>query len=241
VDDVFQISTSIALVLTALPNTYSCFTEKGESALPDDKYINELHERGTRPIIFLDSCVCLHIIKVVDYGKSARNIDFSRIFSLKEYLTNHPRIKISPFFAFLELCSRVGSLDNVKLQDFKLRIEFFEQIPLKAFKRFKYDFHRDMLVVKNIPETKGDLMKMVNQVLKNSYCSLLKIRSIALKGLTKNKAESNIAEFIHWMINDLDIFRGAEYKLAMNIFGGNTAFRKMIGLDCKQNDVKKKL
>lgn len=220
---------------------YSCFTEKGEGILPSEDFIKECHHQGIEPIIFLDSCVCLHIIKAVDYGKLAKNVDLFKLLALKEYLTNHPNIKINPFFAFLELCNQSGTLDKVKLQDFKLRIEFFEQIPLKAFKKFKYDFQRDVFVVRNIPETKGNPMEMPNQILKNSYCSLLKIRSIALQGLTKGKAESNINEFDDWMIKDLDIFRGAEYKLAMNVFGGNTAFRKMIGLDCKQKDVKQRL
>jgi hypothetical protein len=73
----------------------------------------------------------------------------------------------------------------------------------------------------------------------NSYCTLLKIRSIALKGLQKQNAESNIDSLFNWMINVIDCMRAVEYKLALNIFGGNTTFRKMIALDSKSSNVKK--
>ncbi|MFC6101233.1 hypothetical protein [Olivibacter domesticus] len=221
--------------------SYSCFSEKGEEALPSDAFINKFHQQDIEPIIFLDSCVCLHIVKVIDFEKFAKNVDFARIIALKEYLERHPNIKISPFFALLELCSQKGEFDKEKLQDFKLRIDFFEQIPLKIFKSFKYDFRRDVFVFRNIPDLKKNPLSIVNPVLKNNYCALLKIRSISLNGLTKDKAEKNLNEFIDWLINDLEIFRGAEYKLAMHVFGGNTAFRKMIGLDCKPAEVKRKL
>ena len=47
---------------------------------------------------------------------------------------------------------------------------------------------------------------------------------------------------LYRMINKLKILRGAEYQLALNIFGGNTEYRKMIGLDStKPNDIKKKI
>src|SRR5690606_33148219 len=134
------------------------------------------------PIIFLDSCVCLHIIKVIDHGKLAKNVDFSRILALKEYIEKHPDIRINPFFAFLELCSQKGTFDKEKFQDFKLRIDFFEQIPLKIFKKFQYDFHRDILVVRNLSNINENPLEAVNQILKNSYCTLLKIRSIAMRG-----------------------------------------------------------
>lgn len=210
---------------------YSCFTEKGEDLLPDNSQIEEYYNKGIEPVVFLDSCVCLHIIRIVDYGKSAKNVDFSKIFALKEYIEKHLNIKISPFFAFLELCSQRGIFDKEKLQDFKLRIDFFEQIPFKIFKKFQYDFHRDTRVIKDLSKIKGNPLEAVDQILKNSYCTLLKIRSIAMKGLAKHNAENNLNELSEWMIKDLDIFRGAEYMLAMNIFGGNTTFRKMIGLD----------
>lgn len=220
---------------------YSCFTEKGEDVLPNESFITDCYKQGIEPVIFLDSCVCLHIIKVVDYGKSAKNVNFERILALKEYLEKHPQIRINPFFAFLELCNQKGVLDKQKLHDLKLRIDFFEQIPLKVFKKFKYDFHRDILVIRNFYNLNEKSLEAINPILKNCYCALLKIRSIALKGLTKNKAENNLNEFLHWMINDLEIIRGAEYKLAMNIFGGDTAFRKMIGLDSSPKDAQKKL
>ena len=221
--------------------SYSCFSEKGECPLPSQEFIDECIRDSIEPIIFLDSCVCLHIIKVVDYGKNATNINFSKILALKEYMEKHPKIRINPFFALMELCNQTGILDKQKLLDFKARIDFFEQIPLKIFKKFNYDFLRDMFVFKNFSNLPDKALDAFEPILMNSYCALLKIRSIALGGVTKNKAESNINEFADWMIDELNIFRGAEYKLAMNIFGGNTNFRKMLGLDSKSTEIKKKI
>jgi len=221
-------------------NAYSCFSEKGQTDLPEISELLSAIQSNIEPIIFIDSCVCLHIIKVVDYGKKATNIDFSKILSLKEYLQDKP-VKISPFFGLMELCLKDGTFDKIKFRDFKHRIDFFEQITFKEFKKFKYDFDRDYLILKDISLDLPNPFEAVAPSLMNSYCALLKIRSLAKNSLTKDKAETNINLFLDWMINVLDSVRAVEYKLALNILGGNSVYRKMIGLDCKVTEVKKKL
>ncbi len=221
-------------------STYGCFSEKGQSNLPETDGLLSIIKSGVEPKIFIDSCVCLHIIKVVDYGKKATNIDISKILSLKEYLHNKP-ITISPFFGLLELCIKNGFFDRTKFRDFKNRIDFFEQIPLKEFRKFKYDFNRDFFVLKDISLDLSNPYKAIEPLIMNNYCALLKIRSIAKTNLAKEYAETNINTFLDWMAKDLNSIRAVEYKLALNIFGGNSIYRKMIGLDCKAYDVKKKL
>jgi hypothetical protein len=221
-------------------STYCCFSEQGETQLPSNDEINDIILSEIEPVIFLDSCVCLHIINVVDYGRNAKNIDLGKIIGLKEYLAKHPNIKISPFFALLELCGKDAALDETKLWDFKSRIDFFEQIPVKVFKRFTYDYTRDYLTL-NRSGKLNNPYKAIEPLLKNSYCALLKIRSLAIKSLTKATAEKNLNCFLDWMVEELDSVRAIEYKLAMNIFGGNTVFRKMIGLDSKHSEIRKVL
>lgn len=208
--------------------------------MPETDELLSIIQTGVEPKIFIDSCVCLHIIKVVDYGKKATNIDFSKILSLKEYLHNKP-VTISPFFGLIELCLRNGTFDKNKFLDFKYRIDFFEQIPLKELRKFKYNFDRDYLIIKDISGDLHNPYKAIEPSLMNSYCALLKIRSLAKTSLTKDTAEMNISSFLDWMVNDLDSVRAVEYKLALNIFGGNSVYRKMIGLDGKESEVKKKL
>ncbi|MHC5202186.1 hypothetical protein [Myroides sp. LJL119] len=228
--------------MSKLQTKYDCFDQKGETNLPDNQFIESLIKNDIEPIIYIDSCVCLHIIKVIDHKKKAKNINFERIISLKEYLIKHPSIQINPFFALLELCYLKTGYDSKKMFELKLRIDFFIQLPLKSLKSFQYDFHRDIVIKKDLSKEKFNSLEAVDQIIKNTYCTLLKIRSIALKKLTKQKAENNINELSDWMINELNIFRGAEYKLALNIFGGNTEYRKMIGLDSKNSeDIKKKI
>ncbi|ABG60187.1 hypothetical protein CHU_2945 [Cytophaga hutchinsonii ATCC 33406] len=206
-------------------------------ALPEIKQLNSIIQSGIEPVIFLDSCVCLHIIKVVDYGKRATNVDISKIISLKEYISEHP-IKINPFFGLLELCLKDDTFNVNKFRDFKHRIDFFDLIKVNDFKKFKYDFNRDYHIFNNEQIELPSTLEGIDS-LKNSYCALLKIRSIAKKGLTKHKAISNINTFVDWMVNDLEILLGMEYNLALNIFGGQTELRKMIAVDCKQSEIKK--
>lgn len=221
--------------------SYACFSEQGKVILPDQTVIDNCYQDGFEPIIFLDSCVCLHIIKVVDYRKAATNVDFAKILDLKKYLEKHPGIRVDPFFALLELCNNKSGFDQEKLQDFKYRVDFFQQVPYKALKSFKYDFYRDYFPIRVLKGTLGDPSSAISLLQKNSYCSLLKIRSLALQGLGKENAEKNIGSFLDWMTDELDSIMGVEYKLALNIFGGNTSFRKMIALDCKQSNIRKKI
>lgn len=220
--------------------TYSCFSENGETELPKIDELESILQSDVEPIIFLDSCVCLHIIKIVDYGKKAANIDFSKIIALKEYLSNKP-ITINPFFGLMELCLKKESLDIDKLRDFKHRIDFFEKIPLKEFKKFKYDFDRDYFIIKDIASNLPNPFEAFQPSLMNSYCALLKMRSLAKTSLTSETAEKNINTFFDWMVDILNSVRAVEYKLALNVFGGNSEYRKMIGLDSNIRDVKKKL
>lgn len=141
----------------------------------------------------------------------------------------------------MELCMSSGSFDKNKFRDFKYRMDFFQQVSLKTFKQFHYNFHRDFFIFKDPVSGMTSNYEHIFTLLKESYCALLKIRSLALKGLSKSHAECSVEDFFNWMVNDLDNMRGAEYKLALNIFGGNTTYRKMIGLDSKPLDVKKKL
>lgn len=221
-------------------NAYYCFSEKGEIELPTSEEINSLSNCGIEPVIFLDSCVCLHIVKVVDYGRKATNLDFTRLIKLKEYISIN-KVHISPLFGVLELCSRNGSFNNDKFWDFKYRIDFFEQIPLREFKKFRYNYHRDFIIFKKKNEEMPNPFIAIQPALSNTYCALLKIRLLALRGTSRKNALENIDIFTNWMMNDLDLMLGIEYKLALYIFGGRTEFRKMIGLDSEKESAKKNL
>lgn len=220
---------------------YSCFSEKGEEKLPSNERISELLQSEIQPVIFLDSCVCLHIIKVVDYGRKATNVDVKKILEFKQYLESHPEINIHPLFGLIELCSNGSTINNEKLNDFTDRIDFFKKIRFKQLRAMKYDFHANYFSLEPPINISDSLLDAIAPSFKNTYCALLKIRNLAKGNLSKKYAEQNTLEFFDWMSNELEIIRGPEYKLAMNIFGGNTDFRKMIGLDGKISDIKKKL
>jgi hypothetical protein len=219
-------------------SNYYCFSEKGEVLLPNLLEINQSILNGIKPIIFMDSCVCLQIIKLVDYGKKATEIDKEKIFNLKEYVQKNS-IELSPLFGIMELCSKKENLDVQKLWDFKHRIDFFLLIPLKNLKQMNYDFKRDYIKFKSDNLDLGSPYSDVKSFQLNTYSSLLKIRLIGKESLLKKDFEKNCNQLIDWMESDLKIILGIEYKLAVSIFGGNTEFRKMLGIDSNPEKAKK--
>jgi len=220
---------------------YYCFNEKGETHLPEKDKINELYENGTRPVVFIDSCVCLHIVKLIDYGKKATGINIKRLHSLKEYISNN-NMKLQPLLGLIELSQNNGKVDNDKFWDFYKRIDFFNLMPVKNLKNFRYDFYQNYFLNEEsrIDEYENSYLGLDMYFL-NTYASLLKIRSLSLGKSSKKYAESNILEFISWMRDELGVILGVEYRLAMNVFGGMTEFRKMIWLDGKKEVLRKKL
>lgn len=224
-----------------ISNTYLCFNEKGEASLPDNKLIDKLINNGTKPVVFIDSCVCLHIVKLIDHGKKANGINKKKILWLKEYVTKN-KIKVNPLFGLMELCSTKGKIDNTKFWDLYKRIDFFNLIPIKQFKTFNYNFHQQyFLDGESYIQDKENSFFGLDAFFLNTYTSLLKIRELSLKGVSKKYAEPHALEFVEWMKKDLGIILGVEYRLAMNVFGGITEFRKMIWLEGKTDILKKKL
>lgn len=97
------------------PNYY-CFNEKGETNLPDNFELKKLKGSGLKPVIFLDSCVCLHIVKLIDHKKKAGEINKLRILNLKEYYSKHD-IQINPLFGLMELSQEDNNFDKEKFWD----------------------------------------------------------------------------------------------------------------------------
>jgi len=224
-----------------MKNEYFCFNENGKVTLPNTLEIEELLEQEIEPTIFIDSCVCLHIVKLVDYRKEAVGIDKEKLFYLKEYLSKNP-IDLNPIFGLMELSQNGDLFDKNKFWDFFHRINFFKQIPLKRLRTYRFDFNTDYLILKQ-PDINKEHSPFygLDSFFLNTYACLLKIRELSLRGISKRFAEQNATDFLNWMSDTLGIILGVEYRLAMNIFGGETEFRKMIWLEGKAELIKKKL
>ena len=167
---------------------FYCFNEKGECDLPTLNQIDEAYSDGVEPVLFLDSNVCLNIIKLVDKGRYATNYNKDKVVNLKEYISK-TGMNINAMFSVMELCQNNGVFDPDKAADFKYRIDFFKQIPLKYFKRFDYDYMRDFYIYKNVNFGHNDNWFGIEPKILFSYCTLLKIRSLALKGVAKRHAK----------------------------------------------------
>lgn len=219
---------------------YYAFNDKGAATLPSKKEVIESENREIHPVLLLDSCVCLDLVKFVDHKNNAK-VDKTKVRKYLDYI-KRSNIETISFFGLLELCHKPDtmSFDIDKFWDFKNRIHYIEKIPMNYINSYRFDFNRDY-IVKDSNELETNSLIELKPILQTSYCCFLKIRELAISGLDKHKAQKNIELFGDWLINDLDIIMALEYNLAMNIFGGNPDFRKMIGVDSKANDLKKTL
>ncbi|MAQ76081.1 MAG: hypothetical protein CL613_07095 [Aquimarina sp.] len=220
---------------------YYSFNQQGECDLPSAREVKALVNDQINPIIFLDSNVCLNVIKVVDFGKNAENCNKEKVLHLKKYISK-TGIEVNPILGIIELCLKNGELDYQKMTDFMSRISFFNKIPDKYFNRQNFDFHKNFFVAENDHfSANSNIWLQIEPMILNTYCSLLKIRQLSLNGLAMNNARKNIEIFAQWMIESLGLWVGIEFNLALKIFGGLTNFRKMIWLDGKARQTRKKL
>ncbi len=128
-----------------------------------------------------------------------------------------------------ELCYDKETLEILddKLWDIKNKVDFIFRYPVKLLKRFEFDYDLNFHSASK-QESLNNSLKPIISNLHLYYAALLKIRDIADSGLKKANAEKNIELFVEWMEDELDLFLGLEYSLALEIFGGNSKFRSMI-------------
>ena len=218
--------------------TYFYFNNNGECSLPNQELISQIKSKNEEPLLIMDSSVCLDIVKYID-KKTLPLKDEERIISLFKYL-NDSDIGINESWGVLELChnSNLLTIDKLKFRDYTGRIVYSLQLPIDILISKKFD------LIDKVIETEENILgdiSVLEPLLVSSYCSLLKIRSLALNGLSKQKAKKNFFNFLQWIDNDLNILMAIECQLAAYIFGGMNAFRKMIWLDNNPAECKQKL
>lgn len=221
-------------------SNYFVVDENGESELPTFLQAQESRRNGRRPILFLDSSVCMEIVRFVDYKRKA-NVDRYKLLHFHTYIRKN-KSEVTPLLGLIELCTNKETfqIDEKKFIDFKHKIDFWKELPAKMINGYNFDYDRDYFIYKDINLREYRSVEIFRPMLLQSYCCLLKIRYLAIThGLNKKVALKNIEYFIDWMETDLGKIMGIEYKIAINIFGGLTAFRKMIGIDNTIDDVKK--
>jgi hypothetical protein len=202
----------------------------GKSELPCKPELSQIAEAGERILLVLDSSVCLDIVSLVRDRKSS-GADKIKIFNLIEYVQKN-KTDWTPIFALIESCYDRTTLDlkQDKLFDYKNKIDFAFKYPIKVLKKFQYDFNLNYKVFPQPKIEQTSIAIIINERIKIHYAALLKIYQISLTGLNRESAERNIEAFVNWMVDDLDILLGIEYRLALNIFGGDPNFRSMLKL-----------
>lgn len=216
-------------------------TDLGETELPTKAEIESLRVNDKSELfLILDSSVCFEIITLINHKKSAR-VDKSKVFNLIEYIQKN-NVDYTPIFALAELCYDRSNLElrDEKLWDFKNKIDFALNYPIKLLKRYNFDFSINFHLKKN-QESLDSSVEPIIPRLRLYYTGLLKIHELASQGLKKECAEKNIRLFVDWMKNDLGVFLGLEYNLALEVFGGNTKFLKMLKLGASEDITKKAL
>lgn len=202
----------------------------GRSTLPDKFELSQITEAGEKILLVLDSSVCLDIVSLVR-DKQSSGADKVKIFNLIEYVQKN-KTDWTPVFALLESSYHRTTLEMnyVKLFDYNNKIDFAFEYPIKFLKKFQFDFGLNYKVITQPKSEQPSIAIIINERIKIHYAALLKIYQISLAGLNRESAERNIEIFLNWMVNDLDTLLGVEYKLALNIFGGDPYFRSMLKL-----------
>lgn len=221
-------------------SSYFVFNEYGEATFPSKQLIVSNEKEGFNTGLILDSSVCLELVKFVDYRKKAV-IERTKLINYLDYIHKHP-VQTIPLLGLLELChsSSTMSFDPSKLEDFKNRIDFIEQVPMNRVRSFRFDYQKEYKILRRLSfETTS--LNSLKPLLLTTYCCLLKIRALCLMGISKNNAKKHTENLIKWMADDLGMIMGIEFQLALNVFGGVTDFRKMIWLDGNPGEIKKKL
>ncbi|NOQ75605.1 MAG: hypothetical protein GQ574_26595 [Crocinitomix sp.] len=190
--------------------------------------------REKKTLLVLDSSVCLDIVNIV----SKRNINKESKRKAFELIKYSQKKSTPPFeiLALLELSldKSTYQLDTDKFFDFFNKLKFAFQFPIERLRKNDFDYFSNFIPSEK-KDTKGNLTPVIEQIMVH-YSALLKIREIASKGLSKQKSQKNILEFLDWMNSELNLILGLEYQLAIQIFGGNTGFNSMI----KVNSTKEK-
>lgn len=221
-------------------NTYFTFNEKGARPLPEQAEIEFLRREGFEPILVLDSNICLDMVKYANYAQKA-TINKKKLLHFLDYLRS-TGLRTFQILGLLELSHDRERMiwNHNKFMDLKYKIDFLEQIPLKVVNKGTFDFQRDYRIMRR-PVFSSQSMNAHSPLLYCSYAHLLKIRQIARKGLGKKLARRNMDEYMDWVLNDFNRAMKYESALAMNVFGGISEFRKMIWLEGKLQETKKKL
>lgn len=207
-------------------------SDLGKTLLPEEEEIFQLNALNEEQVVLiLDSCVCFDIINLIK-GKEESISDKEKIFNLISYAQKN-KIRHFSLFALLESSYDRDTMEiqTEKFNEFLQIIDFAFQHPVDQLKKFDYSFNPDNQGLSFNPQQRKNLIKSLTEERLNlSYAAMLKICEIAGKGLSADRAEKNIIDFVDWMENDLDILLGVDYSLALNIFGGNSKSRSMIKL-----------
>ncbi|BFO67381.1 hypothetical protein [Chryseobacterium sp. KCF3-3] len=124
--------------------------------------------------------------------------------------------------------------------DYYNKLHFAFNIPVKEFKKLDFDYYRDFHVENEIRIDKNIVKSIIESRVNPYYVGLLKICEIAQRGLGLNRAEKNVEEFFNWIENDLGFMLGYEHRLAMQIFGGNSDYWKMLRIGSKKRSCSKR-
>jgi hypothetical protein len=214
-------------------------SDLGKISLFDESQISKLNVlNDEHALLVLDSCVCFDIINLIEMKEESIS-DKEKIFSLIEYAQIN-NVRHFSLFALLESCYDRNTLEiqTDKFNEFRNVIDFAFQHPVARLKKFDYDYNTDYNDLSLKTEYKRDLIKsLTEEMLNPSYAAMLKICELSKKGLSAGWAEKNITDFLDWMENELNIILGVDYSFALEIFGGNSKFRKMIKLDASKKRI----
>ncbi|WP_312285860.1 hypothetical protein [Chryseobacterium gleum] len=219
---------------------FNLVSDLGKINFPSKEELQKhFDETGEDYIFVLDTSVCLDIVSLIGWGKNSK-AEKSKIFNLIEFCQKNN----VEYFAIWGLLESSYNRENLEIKydmfdDYYNKLNFAFNTPIKKFRKLEFDFYRDFPFVNDIQIDKNIVKSIIDSRVNPYYAGLLKICEIAQRGMGQNRAQKNVEEFYHWMENDLGYMIGHEYRLALQIFGGNSEYWKMLRLGSKKEIILK--
>lgn len=208
-------------------------SDQNEINLPTEDELSFFIEKKYIPTLYLDANICLFLLNYYN-GNPIRDEIKNDILILIEYFQNN-RITILPDYGVFELVYDKTNyfFNKIKYDEIIEKILYSFQLPISIHKK---GFKQNLFEVTYPSDyTSHNKINKWGAFYFVSYTTILKIYSIAKKSNpSKNTLKKNLTEFLKWCDEAIDTSMGLELSLSLKIFGGDSAFKKMIDLDGKK-------
>lgn len=216
---------------------YNFIDFKGGLSTPDNQDFIKHWMDGRTPIIVLDACVCLDIVKFVNKNKFSTDFELQRVKNFLLYSISVNCDFLSSF-GILELAIERPnfSIDSEKFESMGEKILFALSLDKEEIESQNFKFA-------SLGKVKDELRSatIFLPMLLASYCTLLMSHIIGKSERKRENSKRKILLLVDWLVNEFGTFMMIEFHLAKKAFFNNKELWRMLWLDGNPELTKQKL